>query len=70
MLYRIKDFEQVYNISENKFRAKDEEFNVRRSVEEVVSVTYNDLQKKNIELTVNYPEELPSMAKGDIFKFK
>jgi hypothetical protein len=26
MLYRIKDFEQVYNISEHKFRIKEEDF--------------------------------------------
>lgn len=36
MLYRIMDFELVYNISENKFKIKDEQFNVKKSIEEVV----------------------------------
>lgn len=26
MLFRIKDFEQVYNIAEHKFKAKEEDF--------------------------------------------
>ena len=38
MLYRIKDFEQVYNIAEHKFRHKDEDFQIKKSVEEVVEI--------------------------------
>jgi hypothetical protein len=33
MLYRIKDFEQVYNVSENKFRPKEEDYSVKGCVE-------------------------------------
>jgi hypothetical protein len=36
MLYRIKDFEQVYNIAEQKFRAKEEEYSISRSMDEVI----------------------------------
>lgn len=32
MLYRIKDFEQVYNISENLFKPNFDEFNVKESI--------------------------------------
>jgi hypothetical protein len=38
MLYRIKDFEQVYNISENKFKPKDENINIKKAIEHVVEV--------------------------------
>jgi hypothetical protein len=53
MLYRIKDFEQVYNIAEHKFRHKDEDFQIKKSVEEVVEIAQHDLKKKNIDLQVN-----------------
>lgn len=36
MLYRIKDFEQVYNIAEMKFRAKEEDFSVKKCMDEVI----------------------------------
>ena len=38
MLYRIKDFEQVYNIAEHKFRIKEEDFSVKKSMEEVIQI--------------------------------
>jgi hypothetical protein len=53
MLYRIKDFEQVYNIAEHKFRHKDDDFQIKKSVEEVVDIARHDLKKKNIDLQVN-----------------
>ena len=44
MLYRIKDFEQVYNISENKFKSRGEDnIDIRKSIETVVEVAQNDL---------------------------
>ena len=38
MLYRIKDFEQVYNISENKFKPRDDKKKKKKSIETVVEV--------------------------------
>jgi hypothetical protein len=38
MLYRIKDFEQVYNISENKFKPKEENISIKKAIEHVVEV--------------------------------
>lgn len=70
MLYRIKDFEQVYNIAEQKFRVKDEEFSIKKSMEEVIQIAQHELQKKNIELTVSNAPDLPNSGKGDSFKFK
>lgn len=43
MLYRIKDFEQVYNISENKFKPKDDNVDIKKCIETVVEVAQNDL---------------------------
>ncbi len=70
MLYRIKDFESVYNISENKFRQKEEDFLIKRSIDDVIEIAKNDIKKKNIELTVNHSGDLPNLAKGDSTKFK
>ena len=39
MLYRIKDFEQVYNISENKFKSRGEDnIDIKKSIETAVEV--------------------------------
>ena len=70
MLYRIKDFEQVYNIAEHKFRHKDEDFQIKKSVEEVVEIAQHDLKKKNIDLQVNVAQDMPVSARADSMKFK
>lgn len=70
LLYRIKDFEQVYNIAEQKFRVKDEDYSVKKCMDEVIQIAQHELQKKSIELTVSNANDLPSMARGDSFKFK
>lgn len=54
MLYRIKDFETVYNISENKFRQKEEDFHIKKSIDEVVEIAKNEIQKKNIDLIITH----------------
>ena len=43
MLYRIKDFQSVYNISENKFRQKEEDFQIRKTIDDVLEVAKNDI---------------------------
>jgi hypothetical protein len=60
----------VYNIAEQKFRTKDEEFPIKRSMDEVFEIAQHELRKKNIELTVSSSADVPVMAKGDQFKFK
>jgi signal transduction histidine kinase len=70
MLYRIKDFESVYNISENKFRQKDEDFLIKRCIDDVIDIAKNDIKKKNIDLQINHSGELPNFIKGDATKFK
>lgn len=70
LLYRIKDFEQVYNISEQKFRVKDEDYSVKKCLDEVIQIAQHELQKKSIDLSVSNANDLPSIARGDSFKFK
>ena len=70
MLYRVKDFEQVYNITQGKFRAREEDFLIKRSVNDVIEVIKSDVKKKNIDLTFNHGADLPNMAKADGTKFR
>lgn len=70
MLYRIKDFEQVYNVSENKFKPKEEDYSVKNSIEQVLDVAKSELSKKNIDLTMNFSDGIPTLVKGDSYKFK
>lgn len=39
-------------------------------MDEVIQIAQHELQKKNIELTVNNANDLPNNARGDSFKFK
>ena len=43
MLYRIKDFEAVYQVSEGKFKKQDEEMPIARSIDEVMDIAKADL---------------------------
>lgn len=70
LLYRIKDFEQVYNISEQKFKQKEEDFSVKKCMDEVIQIAQHELQKKGIDLTVTNAPDLPAAVRGDGFKFK
>jgi len=70
MIYRTKDFEQVYNISENKFRQNSTEFHLKKTIEEVRDIVSDDLRKKNIEIHMRFNEDIPTMVGGDITKFK
>jgi hypothetical protein len=64
MLYRIKDFEQVYNISENKFKHREEDFLIKRTIDEVVDIARSEIQKKSMELTLSHGD-IPNQSKGD-----
>jgi signal transduction histidine kinase len=39
-------------------------------MDEVIQIAQHELQKKSIELTVSNANDLPSVARGDSFKFK
>ena len=50
MQYRIKDFQQVYYVSENKFRPTNESTNMKNCVNDVIDMTYRDLKTRNIDM--------------------
>ena len=70
MQYRIKDFQQVYNISENKFRHQAEALNVRQTIDEVQGLLMADCRNRNIELKTNIDVEVPEVVACDTAKFK
>lgn len=49
---------------------KDEDYSIRKCMEEVIEIAGHELNKKNIELTVNNCDDLPTLARGDSNKFK
>jgi signal transduction histidine kinase len=49
---------------------KDEDYSIKKSMEEVMQIAQSELQKKNIEVTVSNASDLPNLARGDSFKFK
>ena len=70
MQFRIKDFQQVYNISENKFRHQAEAVNVRQSIDEVQGLLMADCRNRNIELKSNIESDVPDVVACDQGKFK
>lgn len=65
MLYRIQDFEQVYNIVEDTFKPRDGNFNVHDSLQEIIKVTDQDLKKRNIVLMINLVEHMPHQVRAN-----
>lgn len=53
MLYRIKDFESVYNIAERNFKYSSEDFQIKKAIDEVVDIAKPELAKKNIVVQQN-----------------
>ena len=70
MQYRIKDFQQVYLISENKFRPSNESTSVKNCVNEIVEMTFRDLKTRNIDLQVTIAPEVPESISCDLHKVK
>jgi hypothetical protein len=38
---------------------KDEQFSVKKCIDEVVEIAHHDMKKKNIELTITHSDDLP-----------
>jgi hypothetical protein len=62
--FKVKAIEYLNNIVENRFQMKEEDFNVKNSIGEIVEVVKKDLEKSNIELDFTYGEN-PQFSKGD-----
>lgn len=70
MQYRIKDFQQVYNISENKFRHQAEAVNIRQTIDEVQGLLMTDCRNRSIELKTHIDSDVPDVIACDHAKFK
>lgn len=70
MQFRIKDFQQVYFVSENNFRHKSEPVNMKSCIDEVVAMTAADVKSRKIELLVNVDEDVPDQIACDVSKLK
>jgi ribosomal protein S6 len=68
--YRIKDFHQLSNIHEYKFRAHNEVANVPSVIDEIAEMTQPDLKNRGIELNVIIDDHLPQSITTDIHKMK
>lgn len=70
MQFRIRDFQQVYYISENKFKPSNENVDIRTAINEILEMTQGDLKSRNIEVTLNVAPEVPDSISADLFKVK
>lgn len=68
--YRIKDFLQVYNISENKFRPTNENVNVKKCFDEILKMCKIEIKGKNMEVTLEIASDVPDTITSDIYKIK
>lgn len=53
MQYQIRDFQQVFAISENKFKGVIEQLNIRQALQEIAELVKPDCKNRNIELGTN-----------------
>ena len=70
MQYRLKDYQQVYLISENKFKPIFESVNMKEVMKDIVDMTARDVKTRNIELTVNVDSNVPGTISSDKSKIK
>ena len=49
---------------------KEEDYSIKKMMEEVFEIAQHELEKKNIELTVTHGDNIPALIRGDCFKFK
>ena len=50
----------MYNITEGKFKVKEEDFLIKRNINDVIEILKNDIQKKNIEVVINHSNDIPN----------
>ena len=70
MQFRIKDFQQIYFISENKFRHQSESTNLKKCFEDIENMIKSDCKQRNIELFFSLDPNLPENISCDQNKLK
>ena len=70
MLYRVKDFNSVYNIAEDRYKPNPTGIHVRVALEDAKMLIEQDLRNKNIDMNIRLAEDIPSRVTGDENVFK
>lgn len=70
MLYRVRDYDQVCNIADNRYNGNHEDFNVQKCAKEVVDIAQTDILKQNVEVTLSFKDSMSLIVKGDPVNFK
>jgi len=65
MLFRIKDFNSVYNIAEDRFKLNPTGIHIKVGLEEMKALIDQDLRNKNIDVNIRLAENIPLKITGD-----
>ena len=68
--FRIKDFQQVYNISENKFKPDFDKVNVKACFEDFLTRAKADVKGKYMDVTLQIEKDVPEYIHSDSAKIK
>lgn len=63
-MYRIRDFEQVYNICEGMFKKNEANFSVLETIEHIKVITSNELKKRHVTLKTNVSIAIPPQIRA------
>lgn len=65
MQYRIKDFQQVYFVSENKIRHQTNQVSLQQTIKEVINLVQSDIAARNVDLKLNIEGDVPDQIAID-----
>jgi signal transduction histidine kinase len=68
--YRIKDFQSIYNVSENAFRPKYESTSVEKLLKDAQEMAQADIANRNIDIQVEIDPEIPETISTDLNKLQ
>jgi PAS domain S-box-containing protein len=70
LLHLINDILDFSKIEAGKIIMEDDAFNLRKTVDDVVSMLYPRAKEKNIDIFVNINENVPDSLSGDAIRLK
>jgi hypothetical protein len=68
--YRIKDFKEIYDISENKFNPNFEQLNVKKTFEDISKAASEDVKNKYMEVNLIVEDDVPDTINSDYQKIR
>jgi len=68
--FKVKDFQQVYNIAENKFSPNWEKVNVKSCMDTIIDQAKHDVKGNYMDLTILIDKDVPETIKSDLTKIK